>query len=79
MEYDLEHWQSSHWSKGTRYYCIELCQNLFGDWVIRRTWGRKNTVGSGKLLTITCYSREEALALYQKQQARRTKRGYVQG
>ena len=78
MKYDLENWQSSRWQKGTRYYGIELCQNLFGDWVIRRTWGRNNTVGSGKLLTITCYSREEALEIYQKQQARRTKRGYIQ-
>ncbi len=77
MKYDLENWQSSQWSKGNRYYGIELCQNLFGDWVIRRTWGRYNTVGAGKLLTITCYSREEALELYQKQELRRLKRGYL--
>ncbi len=78
MQYQIEQWQSCRWSKGTRYYSIELCQDIFGDWVIRRSWGRNNTVGAGKLLTITCYSREEALEVYEKQQARRTKRGYVQ-
>ncbi len=78
MEYDLQHWQSSQWSKGTRYYCIELYQNLFGDWVIRRSWGRNNTIGAGKLKTVVFDNREDALELYHKQTLRRLKRGYVQ-
>lgn len=77
MQYQIEQWQSSHWSKGTRYYSIELCQDIFGDWVIRRSWGRNNTVGAGKLKTVVCENREEALEIYQKQRLGRLKRGYV--
>lgn len=78
MHYNLDKWQSSRWYKGTRYYSIELCQNLFGEWVIRRTWGGKNTRGAGKLKTVVCQNHHHALEVYQKQQHRRTKRGYRQ-
>lgn len=27
------------WYKANRYYRINLCQDLFGDWVIIRAWG----------------------------------------
>jgi hypothetical protein len=37
--YQLEKWQYSSWEKDTRFYLLELCQDLFGNWIIKRTWG----------------------------------------
>ena len=76
MQYDLEQWQSSQWHKGTRYYSIELCQNLFGEWVVRRTWGGKNTIGAGKFKTDVCKDHTHAKEVYRKQLLHRILRGY---
>lgn len=37
--YQLEKWQYSSWQKDTRFYSLELCQDIFGNWIIKRTWG----------------------------------------
>ncbi len=39
MKYELELWQQSNWQKDTRFYCLELRQDLFGNWIVKRTWG----------------------------------------
>jgi predicted DNA-binding WGR domain protein len=41
--YHLKNWISFHWTKKTRYYRIILHQDLFGDWIITRVWGRIGT------------------------------------
>ena len=38
-QYQLELWQRSFWKKDTRFYQIELCQDLFGNWIVKNTWG----------------------------------------
>ncbi|MEL6441064.1 MAG: WGR domain-containing protein [Cyanobacteria bacterium J06621_8] len=77
MQYQLKQWQYSSWVKDTRFYSIRLCQNLFGDWVVQRTWGRNMTQGAGQSLTTDCDNYQQGLAIYQQQQARRLKRGYI--
>lgn len=36
-------WRHSRWEKDTRYYELRLQQDLWGDWVLLRVWGRKDT------------------------------------
>ena len=34
------------WHSETRYYCAYLYQDLFGDWIVNRSWGgRYNELG----------------------------------
>lgn len=40
MDYQVDKWQRQDWRKGTRHYCCELKQDLFGRWVLVRRWGR---------------------------------------
>ena len=55
--YQLEKWQFSSWQKDTRFYLLELCQDLFGNWIIKCTWGsavkrdfgRSNSTGESRL------------------------------
>ena len=78
MYYQLDKWQHSEWNKNTRYYGIDLCQDLFGQWVVKRTWGKDHTIGAGQSRTDICQNYYEALSLYEKQRCRRQKRGYQQ-
>ena len=75
INYQVERWRRQDWSKGTRYYSCELCQNLFGDWVVLRRWGRV-TAKQGQSLEHTCDSYEEGLALLLDVEKRRSQRGY---
>ena len=77
MQYQLDNWQSSSWIKDTRFYSIRLYQNLFGDWIVQRNWGRNQTQGAGQSLTTNCEDYQQGLVIYQQQQARRLKRGYT--
>ncbi len=44
---DLEHWQTQHWykSENRRFYRVELHQDLFGNWLLTRTWGSAYKLG----------------------------------
>jgi len=66
----------SRWEKATRYYVLQLEQDLFGDWVLTRVWGRKGTA-LGQLRREPSISHEEGLARLKKAEARRQGRGYV--
>lgn len=77
MQYQLKQWQTSSWVKDTRFYSIRLCQNIFGDWIVQRTWGRNRTKGAGQSLTTDCENYQQGLAIFQQQQDRRLKRGYI--
>ncbi len=41
MTIQLNRWRTLNWYKpeNRRYYCAELHQDLFGQWLITRTWG----------------------------------------
>ena len=75
MNYQLEHWQRQDWQKGTRYYSCNLCQNLFGDWVVQRRWGRVSAP-KGQSKEHACHSYEEGLSLVNAIAKRREQRGY---
>ncbi|MGB3768788.1 MAG: hypothetical protein WA947_19705 [Phormidesmis sp.] len=44
MNDQVESWRPQDWCKDTRHYSIELKQNLFGQWVVMRCWGRKTAL-----------------------------------
>ena len=72
-----EKWLYSVWLKDTRYYGLELCQDLFGNWIVQSTWGRYQSYGAGQSRSTVCKDYQQALVVYQQEQARRIKRGYV--
>ena len=74
--YQLELWQCSSFSKDTRFYHLELCQDIFGNWVIKRTWGSAVQRDFGRSNSIICPDYQTGLLWYEKQQTRRKKRGY---
>jgi predicted DNA-binding WGR domain protein len=74
--YQVEHWRRQDWSKGTRHYSAELRQNLFGQWVVLRRWGRVTAV-KGQSLEHLCRSYEEGLEILSTVEKRRARRGYA--
>ena len=74
--YQLEKWQRSFWKKDTRFYTIELCQDLFGNWIIKKTWGSAVKLDFGRENSTICLDYQTGLLEYQKQLHRRRKRGY---
>ena len=72
-----EQWLYSVWLKETRYYCIELSQDLFENWIVKCTWGRYLTNGAGQSNSTVCDDYQQALTVYQREQTRRVKRGYI--
>lgn len=74
--YQVEDWRRRDWRKGSRHYCCELRQNLFGQWVVLRRWGRVTAL-QGQSLEHPCSSYEEGLELLAKVEKRRSQRGYV--
>lgn len=77
MEYQLDKWQHSSWKKNSRFYGIELCQDLFGHWIVKRTWGSNKRRGFGRSSHTVCQSFETASILFEKQESRRLNRGYI--
>ena len=76
MIYQLELWQRSVWKKDTRFYYIELCQDLFGNWIIKRTWGSTVKMDFGRSSSTTYPDYQTGLLQYRRQAIRRKKRGY---
>ena len=75
-QYQLELWQRSLWKKDTRFYQIELCQDLFGNWIVKNTWGSAVKMDFGRSNSITYPDYQTGLLQYQRQAIRREKRGY---
>ena len=75
MNYQVEDWHRQDWLKGTRYYSSELRQNLFGQWVVLRRWGRVRAK-RGQSLEHVCQSYQEGRALLSVIAKRRAQRGY---
>ena len=63
------------WEKGTRYYQIDLCQDLWGQWVLIQRWGRRGTA-LGQTRRVACDSYTDGLHLLARIQQRRVQRGY---
>ena len=75
INYQVESWQRQNWLKGRRYYSCELRQNLFGQWVVLRRWGRARAK-QGQSLEHACQNYQEGLALLNAITKRRIQRGY---
>ncbi|OKH24486.1 hypothetical protein NIES593_07360 [Hydrococcus rivularis NIES-593] len=69
-------WLQSNWRRDTRLYSLTLCQNLFGAWVVTKTWGSAINRGFGKSKDLICPDYQSGLEIYQKLQQRRERRGY---
>jgi len=76
IAYQLDKWLQSKWQRDTRFYTLTLCQNLFGEWTIAKTWGSAIYRGFGKSKDLDCPDYQAALITYYKLQERREKRGY---
>ena len=76
INYQVESWQRQDWRKNSRYYSCELRQNLFGQWVILRRWGRVSA-SKGQSLEHFCESYDEGLQALSAITKRREKRGYI--
>jgi len=68
---------SNRWQKGNRYYVAELRQDLFGAWLVRRTWGSIHS-HRGHSITLSADDYEHALKLLHAVEKRRKTRGYTQ-
>jgi len=86
MEYQLDKWKRQDWHKGSRHYSCEVRQNLFGQWVVLRRWGRVSAK-QGQSMEHLCVGvaslsenrYEEGLEIFETVEKRRVKRGYCRG
>jgi len=60
-----------------RYYEAHLARDLFGDWVLTRVWGRRDSA-QGRVTHTPCDSYSQACKLLGQVTARRQARGYTQ-
>ncbi|NJM98551.1 MAG: WGR domain-containing protein [Phormidesmis sp. RL_2_1] len=75
MEYQLDKWKRQDWRKDTRNYSCEIKQNLFGQWVVLRRWGRVSAM-QGQSGEVVCERYEQGLEIFEAVEKRRAKRGY---
>jgi predicted DNA-binding WGR domain protein len=75
MEYQLDKWKRQDWHKGSRHYSCEVRQNLFGQWVVLRRWGRVTAL-QGQSREEVCDRYEQGLEIFDAVEKRRVKRGY---
>ena len=73
--YTVASWQRLRWHKDTRYYEAYLHQDLWGRWLLTRTWGRRES-NLGQTRHTPCRSQQHGLELLQATIKRREKRGY---
>lgn len=76
IAYQLDKWLQSKWQRDTRFYTLTLCQNLFGEWIITKTWGSAISRGFGKSKDLNYQDYQAALKTYYELQELREKRGY---
>jgi WGR domain len=74
--YNLNLWQEKNWQRETRYYKAAITQDLFGNWIILRAWGRvKSRLGRTLALPVASY--EDALTQLEQIHKKRLGRGYA--
>ncbi len=64
------------WHRDTRYYEARVEQDLWGDWVLTRVWGRRGTP-AGQVRHDPCSSYIEALERLDAVTRRRAAHGYA--
>jgi len=73
---ELDRWQRRRWEKNTRYYEAYLQQDLWGQWILTRVWGRRGTL-LGQVRHLPCASYADGLEQLAQLDKRRRQRGYV--
>ena len=74
---DFDRWLSESWQTDRRYYQADIMQDLFGTWVLKRSWGGLgNHRRNSKTHAFAQY--EEALQFFGQVAKRRQQRGYAQ-
>ena len=76
MEYQLDKWKRQDWRKNSKHYSCEVRQNLFGQWVVLRRWGRMSAM-HGQNIEVVCDHYEQGLEIFEAVKKRRAKRGYT--
>ncbi len=76
LSYQLDKHLYSSWQKDTRFYIIELCQDLWGNWLLKKTWGSAAKRDFGRSISTVCSDYEAGVELYNKAEKRRLLRGY---
>lgn len=66
----------SRWERDTRYYELRVQQDLFGDWLLTRIWGRKGTA-LGQIRHELCESYAAGIAKFAQAEVRRKQHGYA--
>ena len=61
---------------GVRYYEADLHQDLWGEWLLTQTWGRRGT-RLGQIRSVPCNSQAEGLARVDILLKRRRQHHYV--
>ena len=78
--FQIDGWRILRWYKSThngiRYYTARLHQDLWGDWILTRTWGRKGT-RLGRSIDILCESYEDGVKQLEIIKSRRKQHGYT--
>lgn len=73
---DFERWITECWRTERRYYQADILQDLFGTWLLKRSWGGLGSRRRSSMThVVTAY--EEALQLLDEVAKKRLKRGYV--
>jgi predicted DNA-binding WGR domain protein len=63
------------WEKDSRYYEAHVEQDLWGEWVLTRIWGRRGTP-MGQMRRVPCASYTDALEKLESLRKQRERRGY---
>ncbi len=74
-ELELTTWVRVRWERGTRYYEAYIHQDLWGAWVLTRSWGRRGT-RLGRTVHLPCLSYLDARDRLARLDRRRKRRGY---
>ncbi len=69
-------WERRRWEKAQRYSEAHLHQDLWGEWVLTKVWGRRGTLW-GRAVHVPCASYREACERLTALHVRREHRGYL--
>lgn len=76
MQLQPECWLSKRWQTDRRYYVVEVGQDLWGNWLVKRNWGGLRS-RRGNSITMPADNYEHALELLAAIEKRRLSRHYT--
>ena len=76
LSYQLNKNLHSVWQKNKRFYIIELSQDLWGNWLLKTTWGSAIKQDFGRSISKGFPDYEAGIKLYHQAEKRRLSRGY---